>query len=294
VQYLAPKNVRLPWTDEEDRLLVDKINEMGMRWAVIMRSFNGRSEVDLRNRWHSHLKSHAVHDGTRFVYMESDSNWSEEMRRGQPMAVVPGQMPPVALTNCRPFGSEEDALLLTARRMNPSELWTDTAKRFPGRTAAQCYNRYLWCVALAIGTRPWTPEEDQLLVDRINEMGWTWEAISASFDGRSEDEIKNRWNSHLQFKTVHNGTKLTFTATVSNCPNLPDRSDTTAPEIQVPSVLTGGLEPEDSNAFLMNSTGMSMFDPFQYAENETTNDWEGTMTGRSTEEGFSFNPRELY
>jgi hypothetical protein len=64
VNYLAPTIRNEPWTDDEDRLLVDKINELGHCWATIGHFFNGRSENDVKNRWYSHLKFRSVFDPT--------------------------------------------------------------------------------------------------------------------------------------------------------------------------------------------------------------------------------------
>jgi hypothetical protein len=62
VNYLNPKIRNEPWTEEEDRLLVEKINELGHCWASIGHHFNGRSESDVKNRWYSHLRCRSVSD----------------------------------------------------------------------------------------------------------------------------------------------------------------------------------------------------------------------------------------
>jgi hypothetical protein len=43
--------------------------------------------------------------------------------------------------------------------------------------------------------------EDALLLEKINELGRSWAAIGRFFNGRSENDIKNRWYSHLRFST---------------------------------------------------------------------------------------------
>ncbi|RWW58579.1 hypothetical protein BHE74_00034533 [Ensete ventricosum] len=44
---------------------------------------------------------------------------------------------------------------------------------------------------------PWTPEEDQILVQ--------WSAIATHLPGRTDNEIKNFWNTHLKKKLIQMG-----------------------------------------------------------------------------------------
>jgi hypothetical protein len=45
---------------------------------------------------------------------------------------------------------------------------------------------------------PWTEAEDQLLVSRISQLGHQWTRIAKEFNGRSGNDTKNRWYSHLK------------------------------------------------------------------------------------------------
>lgn len=49
--YLRPTLVKSQWTDEEDRLLIKKYNEIGPKWSIIGKSLPGRSEITMKNRW---------------------------------------------------------------------------------------------------------------------------------------------------------------------------------------------------------------------------------------------------
>lgn len=65
VSYLSP-NIRVEkWTEDEDRILIDKINKIGKKWTEIASYFNGRSGSDIKNRWYSHLKD--------ITYLNEDS-----------------------------------------------------------------------------------------------------------------------------------------------------------------------------------------------------------------------------
>jgi hypothetical protein len=50
--YLELGLKRRAWTRDEDRLLMDKYKSIGPRWARIALSFHGRTDIDLKNRYH--------------------------------------------------------------------------------------------------------------------------------------------------------------------------------------------------------------------------------------------------
>ena len=49
--YLRPALVNTQWTNDEDRLLLQKYDEFGPKWAMIGKFLVGRSDVAMRNRW---------------------------------------------------------------------------------------------------------------------------------------------------------------------------------------------------------------------------------------------------
>jgi hypothetical protein len=49
--YLSPNLRNSQWTEEEDRLLAEKVIELGAKWAMIVAFFPSRSEINLKNRW---------------------------------------------------------------------------------------------------------------------------------------------------------------------------------------------------------------------------------------------------
>jgi hypothetical protein len=63
---LAPHK-KGPWTQEEDGLLFDLQDVFGNRWAHIARCLDGRTENNVKNRWHS-LKRKAERTGQRFYW----------------------------------------------------------------------------------------------------------------------------------------------------------------------------------------------------------------------------------
>jgi hypothetical protein len=76
--------------------------------------------------------------------------------------------------------------------------WDAVAQHFQGRTARQCRERWVNYLSPQVRIAPWTIEEDQLLCSQVAELGHAWTLISRAFYGRSENDVKNRWYTHLQ------------------------------------------------------------------------------------------------
>lgn len=47
--YLNPDISNLPWTEEEEKLLLEKYEKYGPRWAMIAQCFDGRSDTNIKN-----------------------------------------------------------------------------------------------------------------------------------------------------------------------------------------------------------------------------------------------------
>jgi hypothetical protein len=100
----------------------------------------------------------------------------------------------------RLFTAEEDALLCLAVQDQRLTTWIEIATRIPGRTARQCRDRWANYLCPQNKNAAWTAAEDDLLVSRFLEIGPHWSAIAKFFDGRSENNVKNRWYTHLRQK----------------------------------------------------------------------------------------------
>lgn len=72
----------------------------------------------------------------------------------------------------------------------------------PIRTGKQCRERWYNHLDPNPNSKPWTTEEDQRLRKLHNQLGNQWGKISALMIGRSDNAVKNRWNSTLKKQPV--------------------------------------------------------------------------------------------
>jgi hypothetical protein len=97
----------------------------------------------------------------------------------------------------RPFTEEEDAIILDHVNHHGTAAWSDLAAQLENRTAKQLRERWLHHVDPTITKKPWTPEEDQIIVAKQAEYGNKWVQIAQHLPGRTDGAIKDRWNTKL-------------------------------------------------------------------------------------------------
>ena len=92
------------------------------------------------------------------------------------------------------FTPEEDTKLKKLVNSYGESAWDDIANLMEGRNPRQCHDRWMYYLSPSINNSPWTQEEDKRIIKLQKEFKGKWVLMSKKFKGRTDVQLKNRWN----------------------------------------------------------------------------------------------------
>nr|KAF6434514.1 small nuclear RNA activating complex polypeptide 4 [Molossus molossus] len=150
---------RREWTEEEDHMLTQLVQEMRVGRHIpyrrIVYYMEGRDSMQLTYRWTKSL--------------------DPSLRKGL-------------------WTPEEDAKLLQAVAKYGEQDWFKIREEVPGRSDAQCRDRYLRRLHCSLKKGRWNPKEEEKLIELIEKHGvGHWERIASELPHRTGSQCLSKW-----------------------------------------------------------------------------------------------------
>ncbi|OHT05631.1 hypothetical protein TRFO_26508 [Tritrichomonas foetus] len=98
------------------------------------------------------------------------------------------------------FTPEEDEVLKSLVTRLGTNDWQTISHQMGGRNARQCRDRWQNYLCPDVVNGPWSDEEEELLVQKFQELGPSWKQIASFFPTRTDINIKSRW--HLRERRI--------------------------------------------------------------------------------------------